>query len=57
MKTIPIAEVAEAAALSLISIHADCMSQLNWSEDLFATDTNKTIYRAIEAVYDRTGET
>lgn len=57
MKTTPIAEVAEAAALSLISIHADCISQLNWSDDLFATDTNKTIYRAIKAVYDRTGET
>ena len=57
MKTTPIAEMAEAAALSLISIHADCLTQLNWDESLFATDTNRIIFKAIKAVYDRTGET
>jgi len=57
MKTVPIAETAEKAALSLIAIDPDVLPHLSWNADLFALEQHKLIFSALERVYQRTGST
>jgi replicative DNA helicase len=57
MKIVPIAQIAEKAALSLIAIDPDVLPNLSWNVDLFAVNQHKLIFNALERVYQRTGST
>ncbi|MDH4220931.1 MAG: hypothetical protein OEW23_19405, partial [Candidatus Aminicenantes bacterium] len=57
MKKVPIAQIAEKAALSLIAIDPDVLPNLSWNVDLFAVNQHKLIFNALERVYQRTGST
>ena len=53
--TIPIANTAENAAISLIVSNADCYSQLHWEPSYFFQNATRIVFEAVEAVYSRTG--
>jgi replicative DNA helicase len=57
MKKVPIAHTAEAAALSLIAVDPECLSQLSWDASLFAIDAHRAVFVALAMVAQRTGTT
>jgi hypothetical protein len=54
-KPIPIAHTAEAAALSLLAADPELLANLPWDASLFALETHRTIFSALERVHQRTG--
>ena len=57
MNKIPIEHTAEAAALSLIAVDAECLSQLSWKAEYFALDGHRAVFTALVRVARRTGTT
>lgn len=53
--TIPIANTAENAAISLLVSNPDCYSQLHWEPSYFFQTDHRIVFEAIEAVHGRTG--
>ena len=53
--TIPIANTAENAAISLLVSNPDCYSQLHWEASYFFHNATKSVFEAIEAIHSRTG--
>ena len=55
MKKVPIAQKSEAAALSLIAIDRNILSQQTWDSGYFAINANRLVFDALQGVYQRTG--
>lgn len=55
MNTLPIAETAEKAAISLLVTNPDVYSQLHWDASYFFHNDTRTVFNAIESVHGRTG--
>jgi len=54
MNTLPIAETAEKAALSLIACDPACFHQLNWEPSYFFQNASRIVFDAISMVIQRT---
>lgn len=57
LKTVPINETAEAAALSLMATDAKCLLNLVWDAALFANFAHRSVFNALAMVAQRTGKT
>jgi replicative DNA helicase len=55
MKKVPIAQKSEAAALSLIAIDRNILSQQTWDSGYFAINANRLVFNALQGVHQRTG--
>jgi replicative DNA helicase len=55
MKKVPIAQKSEAAALSLIAIDRNILSQQTWDSGYFAINANRLVFDALQGVHQRTG--
>ena len=55
MKKVPIARKSEAAALSLIAIDRNILSQQTWDSGYFAINANRLVFDALQGVHQRTG--
>jgi len=55
MKKVPIARKSEAAALSLIAIDRNILSQQTWDSGYFAINANRLVFNALQGVHQRTG--
>jgi replicative DNA helicase len=55
MKKVPIARKSEAAALSLIAIDRNILSQQTWDSGYFAINANRIVFEALQGVHQRTG--
>ena len=55
MKKVPIAQKSEAAALSLIAIDRNILSQQTWDSGYFAINANRLVFEALQGVHQRTG--
>jgi len=55
MKKVPIAQKSEAAALSLIAIDRNILSQQTWDSDYFAIPAHRIVFNALQGVHQRTG--
>jgi replicative DNA helicase len=55
MKKVPIARKSEAAALSLIAIDRNILSQQTWNSGYFAINANRLVFDALQGVHQRTG--
>ena len=55
MKKVPIAHKSEAAALSLIAIDRNILSQQTWDSGYFAINANRLVFDALQGVHQRTG--
>ena len=55
MKKVPIAQKSEAAALSLIAIDRNILSQQTWDSGYFAINANRIVFEALQGVHQRTG--
>ncbi len=53
--TIPIANTAENAAISLLVSNPDTFSQLHWEPSYFFQIATRSVFEAIEAIHSRTG--
>lgn len=53
--TIPIATIAENAAISLLVSNPDSYSQLHWEPSYFFQIATRSVFEAIEAIHSRTG--
>jgi replicative DNA helicase len=54
-KQVPIASIAEAAALSHLAFDKKALPNLHWEPDLFALEFHRIIFEAIVRVHQRTG--
>jgi replicative DNA helicase len=54
-KPIPIATIAEQAALSHLAFDKKVLPNLHWEADLFALETHRIIFEAMTRVHQRTG--
>jgi replicative DNA helicase len=55
MKKVPIARKSEVAALSLIAIDRNILSQQTWDSDYFAIPAHRIVFNALQGVHQRTG--
>lgn len=55
MKKVPIARKSEAAALSLIAIDRNILSQQTWDSGYFAIKPHRLVFDALQGVHQRTG--
>ena len=55
MKKVPIARKSESAALSLIAIDRNILSQQTWDSGYFAINANRLVFDALQGVHQRTG--
>lgn len=55
MKKVPIAQKSEAAALSLIAIDRNILSQQTWDSGYFAINAHRLVFNALQGVHQRTG--
>ena len=54
-KPVPIASIAEAAALSHLAFDKKALPNLHWEPDLFALEHHRIIFEAMVRVHQRTG--